>query len=74
MIEMIWRTRLAPWEFESLFPGSFISIVLVLFLSLLKGALSSKREPAPGIVREQGFTGENRGPLHVWAYVSLKWT
>ena len=28
IIEMIWWTGLAPWEFEFLFPGSFMSTFL----------------------------------------------
>jgi hypothetical protein len=32
IIEMIWWTGLAPWEFEFPFPGSLVSTFLVPFL------------------------------------------
>jgi len=31
IIEMIWWTGLAPWEFEFPFPGSLVSTLLVFF-------------------------------------------
>ena len=40
IIEMIWWTGLAPWEFEFTFPGSLISTCLVLFLLLLSAAVA----------------------------------
>jgi len=40
IIEMIWRTGLAPWEFEFPFPGSLISTLLAFTfgLALVKGS------------------------------------
>ena len=53
IIEMIWWTGLAPWEFEFAFPGSLISTFLVLSLrhgcslGLLFGAATPGAELKP---------------------------
>ena len=56
IIDMIWRTGLAPWEFESPFPVSLTSTFLVIFLLLLSRRRCSGMQ-CRGCSRPRTFRG-----------------
>ena len=60
IIEMIWRTGLAPWEFECSFPGSRMSTFLGLcskFIHRVKSLF-----PVQDLYQERTKAGDVRSP------------
>jgi len=69
IIEMIWWTGLAPWEFESPFPGSLTYTFLVTARQVrtltsdhvLQGYLAPKKPPHPTVGLYLGPYGGPKG-------------